>query len=127
MFGRRPTGRLLYAWDFAEVRWQKIRELGRFKVSAVVLSQSISQGYLQGPEGHQHAERVWLDLYHTQLWPKHVRNSSRTSPGEQAEGLPDPSCYWWRHGFYSQAWAWEDDLLDEARPHIRSELSGTNV
>ena len=33
MFGRRPTGRLLYAWDFAEVRWQKIREI-REKLSA---------------------------------------------------------------------------------------------
>ena len=27
MFGTRPTGRLYYVWEFAEVRWRKIHEI----------------------------------------------------------------------------------------------------
>ena len=136
MFGRRPTGRLLYAWDFAEVRWQKIREI-REKLSAATSDASkCPQSFCHNPsrKGTFKAQKA-INMLKEYGWicttlssgRSTSRNSSRTSPGEQAEGLPDPSCYWWRHGFYSQAWAWEDDLLDEARPHIRSELSGTNV
>ena len=40
MFGLRPTGRLLYAWEFAEVRWHKIREI-REKLSAATSDASM--------------------------------------------------------------------------------------
>ena len=39
MFGTRPTGRLYYVWEFAEVRWRKIREI-REKLCAGILDVS---------------------------------------------------------------------------------------
>lgn len=78
MFGTRPPGRLYYVWEFAEVRWRKIREI-REKLHAGISGVSTCLQMFSSPPSHKGVFKIQnaIDVLKKEGWVCIALNSVR--------------------------------------------------